>query len=395
MISNSSYIHLINELMDQLSQNGINNEFSNLISKLLNELMKAEREHALEAGPYERTEARKGYANGFKDKKIQSRFGPLDLQVPQTRGIAFYPSCLEKGERSEKALKLAIAEMYVQGVSTRRVAPITKELCGFELSSTQVSRAAKLLDEELEKFRQRPLGRIVYLYLDADYQKVRHDGQVRDIAVLKAVGVNQAGCREVLGVSCSLSEAEVHWRSFLEDLLHRGLSGIELIISDDHAGLKAARRAVLPSVPWQRCTFHLAQNAQSYAPSVGMRGEIAQAMRDIYQARNRTEAQARIAEALKCYEKRAPKFCQWLEENGPEGMTFYTRPQEHWKKIRTVNVVERLNEEVKRRSRVARLFPNEASCLRLVAAVLVEIHDDWVSGKRYLVVNQGLTEVNA
>lgn len=383
MISNSSYAPIVNTLVEELARQGLNG-LSDLVSRLFNELMKAEREQSLGAAPYERTEARKGYANGFKDKTIQTRFGKLELQVPKTRGLTFYPQCLEKGERSERALKLAIAEMYVQGVSTRRVASITEELCGFELSSTQVSRVAAILDEELEKFRHRALGHIVYLYLDADYQKVRHEGQVRDLAVLKAVGVNQQGYREVLGISCSLSEAEVHWRNFLENLLQRGLKGVELIISDDHAGLRAALKAVLPSAPWQRCLFHLAQNAQAYIPSLPLRKEIAQAVRDIYQALDRTEAEKRMKETVKKYEKSALKFCEWLEENWIEGMAFYNYPRSHWKKIRTVNVVERLNEEVKRRTRVARLFPNEASCERLVTAVILEIHEEWISGKKYL-----------
>lgn len=383
MISNSSVAPVVSALIEELAHQGLEG-LSELISRLFNELMKAEREHALQALPYERTEARKGYANGFKDKKVQTRFGKLELQVPKTRGFSFYPNSLEKGERSERALKLAIAEMYVQGVSTRRVAAITEELCGFELSSTQVSRVATLLDEELKKFQERPLGRIVYLYLDADYQKVRHDGQVRELAVLKAVGINEQGHREVLGISCSLSEAEVHWRSFLESLMQRGLKGVKLLISDDHAGLKAALRAVMPSVPWQRCLFHLAQNAQSYAPNQPMRREIAQAVRDIYQALDKEEGERRVKETVKKYEKRAPRFTEWLEENGAEGMTFYSYPREHWKKIRTVNVVERLNEEVKRRTRVARLFPNEASCERLVTAVVMEIHEEWISGKKYL-----------
>lgn len=381
MISNQKL--MISALLEELSQEGLGN-LCELLSRLFNELMKAEREKVLEAEPYERTEARKGYSNGFKDKKVHSRFGKLELQVPQTRGVPFYPRCLEKGERSERALKLAIAEMYVQGVSTRRVRAITQELCGLELSSTQVSRVATVLDEELEKFRQRKLGQITYLYLDADYQKVRHDGHVRDIAVLKAVGVNQDGYREVLGVSCSLSEAEVHWRVFLEHLLRRGLSGVEMVISDDHAGLRAALRAVLPSVPWQRCLFHLAQNAQAYVPSRIMRGEIGQAVRDIFQALDKVEAERRVRDVIERYKERAPKFCNWLEENAEEGMTYYARPRAHWKKIRTVNVVERLNEEVKRRTRVARLFPNEASCERLITAVIAEIHDEWISGSRYL-----------
>lgn len=387
MISNSTYGPIIQELIEELGQSGLHN-LSDLMARLFNELMKAEREHALQAAPYERTGSRKGYANGFKNKTVQTRFGKMELNIPKARGLAFYPQCLEKGERSERALKLAIAEMYVQGVSTRRVASIAEELCGFEPSSTQVSRLSSVLDEELEKFRSRELGHIIYLYLDADYQKVRHDGHVRDIAVLKAVGVNHEGRREVLGISCCLSEAEVHWRRFLEDLMRRGIKGIELIISDDHSGLRAALRSVLPSVPWQRCTFHLAQNAQAYVPNKAMRQEIAQAMRDIYQSRNRQEAAERIKETALKYEQRAPKFSVWLEENGPEGLNFYARPREHWKKIRTVNVVERLNGEVKRRTSVIRLFPNEASCNRLVTAVVLEIHEEWVSSKKYLTLEE-------
>ena len=253
-----------------------------------------------------------------------------------------------------------------------------------EVSSTQVSRVATILDEELEKFRQRKLGHIVYLYLDADYQKVRHNGHVRGMAVLKAVGVNKEGYREVLGISCSLSEAEVHWREFLENLIQRGLKGVELLISDDHAGLRAALRAVLPSVPWQRCLFHLAQNAQNYAPSKNLKKEIAQSVRDIFAAIDIGEAEKRLKETVEKYSEKAPRFCDWLGENAIESMTYYSRPRDHWRKIRTVNMVERLNEEVKRRTRVARLFPNEASCERLVTAVVAEIHDEWMSGKKYI-----------
>ena len=384
MISNSTCAPMVSAIIEELAHQGLDN-LSELFSRLFNELMKAEREHVLEAAPYERTEARKGYANGFKNKTVQARFGKLELQVPQTRGIAFYPQCLEKGERSERALKLAIAIMYVQGVSTRRIEPIAKELCGFELSSTQVSRVAALLDEELEQFRTRQLGSIVYLFLDAHYEKVRHNGHVRDLAVLKAVGVNSTGHREILGVSSSLSEAEVHWRAFLEDLLKRGMKGVQLIIRDDHAGLKTALRATLPSVPQQRCLFHLAQNAQHYAPSMAMKEEIAQAVRDVFQSVDGQEARRRVKETIVRYEKTAPKFCAWLEENAEEGMTFLSYPRGHWRKIRTTNVVERLNGAIRCRTRVARLFPNEESCNRLITAVCSEIHEEWVSGKRYIV----------
>ena len=354
------------------------------LERLLNELMLVERSQALQAAPYERSEQREGYANGFKDKTVQTRLGKMHLQVPQTRNKPFYPSCLEKGQRSDKALALAVAEMYVNGVSTRRVKKITQELCGLEISSTQVSRISKVLDEELEKFRKRPLGAVLYLYLDARYEKIRYNGSVRDMAVLTAIGVNEEGKREVLAISCSLSEAEVHWREFLEELLLRGLKGIELIISDDHAGLRKARKAVLPGIQWQRCLFHLAQNAMQHAPNLSMKKEIAQSIRDIYQAPSLIEAKQRLTKSVTHYEKTASKFSEWLEENLEEGLAFYQFPEDHWKKIRTNNLSERLNQEFKRRTKVARLFPSIESCERLITAVAMETHEDWMSGNQYL-----------
>lgn len=384
MVPNRIYTPVIAEILGELAEEGIC-DLSPTLQRLFNELMKIEREQTLQAASYERSESRKGYANGFKDKSLQTRFGKLELKVPQTRDIPFYPSCLEKGERSEKALRLAVAEMYINGVSTRRVKHITEELCGLDISSAQVSRLSKVLDEELEKFRSRPLGHIRFLYLDAHYEKVRHEGCVRSLAVLKAVGVNEEGYREILGLSCSLSEAEVHWRMFLEGLFERGLKGVKLIISDDHTGLKAALKTVSPSIPWQRCIFHLAQNAQSYAPNHTLKSEIAQSVREIYTAVNRIEAEDRMRDIIRRYEKKASKFCTWLEENFSEGLTFYSYPKKIWKKIRTVNVVERLNQEIRRRTCVARLFPNESSCERLVTAICMDLHEDWSAGNRYLV----------
>jgi transposase-like protein len=386
MISNKNFTPIIAEILEDLAIQGID-ELCPSLQKLFNELMKIEREQVLQAKPFERTELRKGYANGFKSKNLQTRFGKLELNVPQTRDISFYPNCLEKGERSERALRLAIAEMYVTGVSTRRVKRITEELCGMEVSSTQVSRMCSILDEELEKFRQRSLGKVVYLFLDARYEKVRHEGQVRDIAVLTAIGVNEQGYREILGISCSLSEAEVHWRNFLEDLLKRGLKGVHLVVSDAHSGLTGALKSVMPALPWQRCLFHLAQNAQHYAPSNAMKAEIAGAVKDIYLSLNASEAMERMHETVAKYSKKASKFCEWLEENFEQGLTFYNYPREHWKKIRTVNVSERLNQEIKRRTRVARLFPSVESCLRLIASVALEQHEEWVSGKKYMVLD--------
>lgn len=383
MISNKSNQALINEVLEDFARNGIN-ELKESLKRLFNQLMLAEREDAVGAAPYERTTERKGYCNGFKDKKLLTRSGELELQVPQVRGMSFYPSCLEKGERVEQALKLVLAEAYVQGVSTRRMKELTEELCGKEISSTQVSRFSGVLDEEVKKFQTRPLGRYRYLYLDADYQKIRHEGSVCSLAVLKAVGVNEDGIREVLGVSCSLSEAEVHWRNFLEDLMKRGMHGVELTVSDSHKGLRGALKAILPSVKWQRCLFHLSQNASAYAPRANMRKEICGAVREIYQAVDKYEAEARLKKIVERFKDKASKFCDWLEEHFVEGLTFFDFPKEHWRKIRTVNVVERINQEEKRRTRIARLFPSIESCERLVVMIAMRIHEEWATGKKYL-----------
>jgi transposase-like protein len=354
------------------------------ITLLFNEAMKLERAEALGAAPYQRTEHRRGYANGYKPKTLRTRVGEITVDVPQTRGLDFYPSSLERGERSERALKLAVAEMYVQGVSTRKVAAITEELCGFEVSSTQVSRAAQLLDDELQQWRSRPLGEIPFLILDARYEKIRHGGSVVDCAVLVAIGINPDGKRSILGVSVSLSEAEVHWREFLNSLTQRGLCGVTLITSDDHAGLKAARKAVLPGVPWQRCQFHLQQNALHYVPKVAMRKQVAADIKSIFDAPDRHEAKRLLGQTVTKYHTAAPKLAAWLEENIPEGLTVFELPASHRRRLRTTNMLERVNKELKRRTRVATLFPNDDSLLRLVSAVLIEISEDWETAKVYL-----------
>ena len=274
--------------------------------------------------------------------------------------------------------------MYVQGVSTRKVAQITQELCGVEVTSAQVSRASQLLDEELEIWRTRPLGEIPYLVLDARYEKVRHGGHIVDVALLIAVGVQAEGKRTVLGVSVSLSEAETHWRSFLATLLERGVHGVKLIVSDDHAGLKQARQAALPSVPWQRCQCHLQQNAQAYVPQQALRAEVAQAIRDIFNAPDKTEAERMLDRLVVRYQQQAPKLAEWAQENIPQGLTVFQLPQSHRVRLRTTNGLERLNREIKRRTRVASIFPNEQALLRLASALLVEIDDEWQTGKIYL-----------
>lgn len=375
--------NLLQAVMEIL-QEPDSDKFKELLQIVLNACMKVEREIALQAAPYERNEERLGYANGFKDKTFHSRVGKLKLSIPQTRGVAFYPQCLEKGLRSERALKVAVAEMYISGVSTRKVERVTQELCGLEISSTQVSKMAKELDEEFNAFRNRLLGNYPYVLFDAIYVKVRHNGTVIDQAILIAYGINEEGKREIIGLSTKLSEAEVHWREFFQSLIKRGLSGVRLITSDDHSGLKAALRKVFPSVKWQRCQFHLCQNAQGYVAKKSMRGEIALAMKRIFNSFSLEEAHSLIRQTVKQFEKTAPEFTSWLEANVEEGLTCYEFPVSHQKKIRTSNGLERVNREIKRRTRVAVLFPNGESALRLITGVLIEIHEEWITGKTYL-----------
>jgi putative transposase len=375
----------IDDAVELLRVNGFDG-LAEAVTVLLNSAMLAERSDYLGAAPYERSVHRVSYANGYKDKQLKTRLGTLPLKVPQTRDGQFYPQSLEKGLRSERALLLAIAEMYVQGVSTRRVKRIVEELCGLEVSSSQVSRAAAELDAMLEAWRTRELGMYRYIVLDAQYEKVRQGGQVLDAAVLIACGIDDDGHRDILGCSVSLSEAEVHWRTFLSELKDRGLCGVELIVSDAHEGLAAARKAVFPSVPWQRCQFHLQQNAGHYVPKMSMRAPVAADIRAIFNAPDRDEAEHLLDKFLSRYERTAPALVRWAEEAIPEGFTVFGLPASHRRRLRTTNLVERLNEEIRRRTRVARLFPNEAACLRLVSAILMEISEDWQTAERRYVV---------
>ena len=375
---------LLNTVLQLLSDQG-SSGFAEGLRLLVNEAMHQERSAVLHARPYERCDSRLGLANGFKPKTLVTRMGPIEFRIPQVRdGIEFYPSALEKGVRSEQALRLAMAEMYVQGVSTRKVSKIIEELCGHSVSSTQVSACAAKLDAELQLWRERPLGACPYLIFDARYEKVRHGGVLVDCAVLIALGIGTDGKRSILGVSVALSEAEAHWRAFFSSLVSRGLHGAQFIVSDAHPGMTAARQAVFPSVPWQRCQFHLQQNAQAYVPRMDLRASVAADIRSIFTCPDLATAQARLKERVAFYSKSAPKLAAWMDENLPQGFAVYALPAAHRCRMRTSNAIERVNQELKRRTRVASLFPNEASLLRLTSALLCEISDEWLTGKIYL-----------
>ena len=374
----------IEALMEQLIANGAE-DMASVFSGLFDLAMRIEREQFLEAGHYERTPLRRGYANGVKPKRLDTPAGTVTVNVPKTAGHdePFYPQSLERGRRSSRAVMLAVAEMYVKGVSTRDAEAVMKEFGIESLSSTQVSRAAKLLDDELEAWRTRPLGEIRYLIVDARYEKVREGGVVRDAAVLSAIGIGPDERRRVLGVSCALSEAEVHWRAFLESLISRGMRGVQFVVSDDHASLRAARKAVLTGATWQRCQFHLAQNAIHHAPTLAIRKRIGAELRQVWNAPDPNLATESLRRLVESYRDKAAKLAAWLEDNVPDGLAVFTLPEGHRRRLRTSNPMERaIQQEIKRRTQKVRVFPNEKSLERLVSAVLVEIDDKWASADK-------------
>ena len=355
-----------------------------LVQMVLQEVLEAEMEEAVGAGKGERTDTRRGYRSGYYSRTLVTRVGRLELRVPQDRQGNFSTEVFERYQRSEKALVSALSEMYVQGVSTRKVKEVTEDLCGHAFSASTVSAINRKLDEELRVFATRRLEEeYPYLILDARYEKVRIDGVIRSQAVLVAIGINWEGRREVLGVELASRESVNSWREFVAGLRQRGLRGVELAITDDHAGLRAAVREVLPEAAWQRCYVHFLRNALDHLPRKGD-DDCLMELRWLYDRRSLEEARADLGNWLRKWQGRYPKLCNWAEENIEETFTFYRWPAAHHKHLKSTNMLERLNQELKRRTHVIRIFPNEESCLRLVRALAVEIHEDWIEQHRYL-----------
>jgi transposase-like protein len=378
---------LAQDTINTLLQNGLFEGMPLIAEMLANAAMILERARHLKVGAYERGEARDGQSNGFKPRGLQTSFGKLSLDVPQVRGSSepFQSSLFEKGSRTERSLKVAIAEMYLQGVSTRRVTTVMEKLCGMAVTSCQVSRLTAELDVQFEQWRTRPLPQIAFLILDATYLKVRIDGAVRDCAVFSAIGIRRSdGKRMALGVSAAISEAEPHWRTFINTLKARGIGIPDMVTSDAHEGLKAALRATLPSTAWQRCQFHLQQNAQAYVPQLAMRASVAADIRSIFNSQDLAHAEERLAQIVVKYEKTAASLSKWMETAIPQGLTVMLLAEPLRKRLRTSNMCENLNLQIKRRTRVIGLFPNENSVLRLVTAVLMEASEEWETGKSYL-----------
>lgn len=376
----------IAEMMQVLMDEGMQG-FPAVMARLYNLAMRFERELHLGAARYERSACRTGYANGYKPKTVRTAAGKLRLQIPQVRDSErpFYPRSLERGARSDRALRMAVAEMYVRGVSTRKVQAIFSELCDVDITADQVSRAMRELDGELESWRNRPIGDVKVLFADATYHKARVDGVVVPVATFIVTGILADGRRAILAVDSDLSENEVHWRRVLAGLNERGMRGVRLIVSDSHDGLRAAREATLPGVPWQRCQMHLQRNAQAYVSRAAQKHDVASDIRGVFNAPTPEEARRALDALVERYSKCQSRLAAWMERNIPEGFTVFSFPQDLRVFLRTNNIAENVNRQIKARTRLIPAFPNTASLLRLVSAICAEISDEWeTSSYKYM-----------
>jgi len=355
-----------------------------LIKVALQEVLEAEMSEAVGAAKGERSSERLSYRSGYYGRKLVTRVGTVELRVPQDRQGRFSTEVFERYQRSEKALVGALVEMYVQGVSTRKVKAISEELCGHEFSASTVSELNKKMDVELARFAGRELGEeYPYVVLDARYERVRDGGVVQSRAVLVAIGIDWQGRRRVIGVELANRESTTSWKEFLLGLKRRGLRGVRLVVSDQHEGLKRAVAEVLTEAAWQRCYVHFLRNALDYLPRKNADDCLLE-LRWLYDRRDMNEARQDLEAWVKRWSAKHPKLCTWAEENIEATWTFYRLPREHHKHMKSTNMLERLNQELKRRTHVIRIFPNEASCLRLIRALASERDDEWLDGACYL-----------
>lgn len=370
---------IVNELFSK-SPDGLRE----LVRAVVQEMLEAEMTETVGAAKGERSAGRLGYRSGYYSRTLVTRVGKLELRVPQDRDGRFSTELFERYQRSEQALVSTLAEMYVQGVSTRKVKAITEELCGHAFSASAISAINKGLDERLEAFANRPLAEpFPYLILDARYEKVREGGVVMSQAVLIAIGVAWDGRRQILAVEMANRESHSSWRDFLRGLRKRGLHGVEFVVADDHSGLRAAVREVLTEAAFQRCYVHFLRNALDHLPRKAD-DDCLQELRWLYDRRSIDEARQDLAAWIAKWGTRYPRLVSWVEETIEETLTFYRLPRQHHKHLKSTNMLERLNEEIRRRTRVVRIFPNAEACMRLVRALAVETHENWLEDHRYL-----------
>jgi putative transposase len=357
-----------------------------IVQRVLQEVLEAEMTEHVGAAPHERTDTRKGHRNGHKPRTLRTRVGTLNLLVPQDRGGTFSTRLFSRYQRNEKALVLALMEMYVEGVSTRKVKEVTEELCGTSFSKSLVSRLAGQLEAELEAWRGRPLEAegYPYLFVDARYEKVRVGSRIVSQGILVVSGVRRTdGMREFLAVEVTDTESEATYHELFRALKARGLRGVELVVSDDHEGLKSAAFRHFQGASWQRCQVHYARNLLGMVGHA-RRKELAEGLRGIFAAPSREVALGLASELAARWRQSHPRVAEHLEEHIEECLTCLAFPESHRRRIRTTNGLERLNQEIKRRTRVVRIFPNREACSRLVTALCVEQSEEWLTGRRYL-----------
>jgi len=373
------------ELLSELIKNQGDNLMGEILRLGLQQLMELDRDEHIGVGSYERGEDRRSQRNGYKSRQLYTRIGTLNLRVPQTRDGEFYPSILERYQRSEKALVLALAEAYIQGVSTRKMKMITEQLMGREFSSTSISRFSARLDAELDHWRNRSLDMdFPYVVIDARYENCRVHERVIDIAVLIAIGIDSDGYRHVLGIDTAWGETNDSWDRFIGGLKQRGLKGVRLFTSDDHPGIHPAIKKHFPGSVWQRCQFHFTRNALDLVPK-SKREDLRDRLREAWDQKTYKKAKEKLDKISEDYQDKYPDLAELISEHGWETLGVYdAAPVAHHKRLRTTNMIERINQELKRRSKVVRIFPNTSSCRRLYSALLKEWHEDWVDGRKYL-----------
>ena len=366
-----------------------------MLGQMMQAAIQAEFDRFMGAGPWERTGERRGWRNGSKRRRLHTRVGTIELRIPKDREGRFQPSLFERYQRSEKAFVLALVEMYIQGVSTRKVQKVVEQLCGVLVSASQVSALVKGLDGELEAWRKRSLAgqKYPYLVVDAHYEKVRREGRVLSTAVLWVIGISETGYREHLGVWTGPSESRESWVRVFRDLTQRGLEGVEYVVSDEHAGLVQALGLYFPEAAHQRCQVHYMRNALSYVSTDAVRAELITGLRDAWAAPTREESRARIARLADALRTKVPMLAEWLEETAEQTLACYELPAGvHRLRLRSTNSVEHDHADVRRRTRVVRIFPNDASLIRLASALAMERNEQWMERRYFIMPEAPQTE---
>ena len=377
-------ITLNEETLKELMLGNRDEALRKLLEAVFNAILKAEASEQVGADLYERTDERQTYRNGYRERQFKTRVGSLELLIPKLRNGTFSTTLFANYERSERALVLALMEMVLQGVSTRKVSNITETLCGTSFSKSTVSKLCEELDKEVEQFRRRPLTKAYpFLIVDAIYVKARDAGRVKSKGLLVAIGVNEDGNREVLGFKAGDGESYEIWFSFFSELKEQGLHGVDLVVSDQHKGLVKAILEQFEGASWQRCQTHFSRNVLDKVPKKTQR-EVKVWLKDLYNSPNLAEARIRKDALVDYLEKYAPKAVEILDAGFDDITAVFQLPEVCRRRLRTSNSIERVNQELIRRERVIRIFPNEASIERLLGSLLIEMHENWISGRRYI-----------